>query len=69
MSDTATTLPKFNPGGDIRVTAIKELTETVLGYLRNQMPENRERSLAITNYEQACMWAVKSCFTDQGRGH
>jgi hypothetical protein len=65
---TASTLPDFNPSKDERVTAIKALTEGVFTYLRANMPDNRERSLAITNYEQAAMWAVKSLFTDPGKG-
>jgi hypothetical protein len=63
------TLPKFNPSGDTRVDGIKGLTEQVFDYLRSHFPDNRERSLAITNYEQACMWAVKSLFTDEGKGY
>ncbi len=32
----------------------------VLGQIENYCPVGRERSLAITNLEQACMWAVKA---------
>jgi hypothetical protein len=63
------TLPKFNPSGDGRVDGIKMATEHVFAYLREHFPNNRERALAITNYEQACMWAVKSLFTDEGQGY
>jgi hypothetical protein len=71
MSTTAepSTLPKFNPSGDARVEGIKSATEQVFYYLRSHFPDNRERALAITNYEQACMWAVKSLFTDEGKGY
>ena len=63
MPDTASTLPKFNPTNDERVAKIKSMTEEIFAYLRESVPENRCRSLAITNYEQAAMWAVKACFT------
>lgn len=61
--DKASTLPAFNPSGNEVVSGIKERTEALLAYLRDNVPENRERSLAITNYEQAAMWAVKANFT------
>jgi hypothetical protein len=63
MSDEATTIPSFNPSSDERVAKIKEMTEEIFSYLRENVPENRCRSLAITNYEQAAMWAVKANFT------
>jgi hypothetical protein len=71
MSDTTAvnTQPQFNPSGDIRVDGIKAATENIFAYLRQNFPNNRERALAITNYEQACMWAVKSLFTDEGQGY
>lgn len=31
-------------------------------FIRENVPEGRERSIAITNYEQAAMWAVKANF-------
>lgn len=57
------TLPDFNPSGSDVVATIKAKTEDLMAYLRQSVPENRERSLAITNYEQAAMWAVKANFT------
>lgn len=63
MSDSASTIPSFNPSGKSEVDAIKEMTETIMQFLRENVPENRERSIAITNYEQAAMWAVKANFT------
>lgn len=57
------TLPGFNPSGSDVVAGIKQRTEDLLQYLRDNVPENRERSLAVTNYEQAAMWAVKANFT------
>lgn len=66
MPETTThpsTLPDFNPSGSDIVAGIKSRTEDLMQYLRDNVPENRERSLAITNYEQAAMWAVKANFT------
>jgi hypothetical protein len=63
MSDEATTIPSFNPSSDERVAKIKAMTEEIFSYLRENVPDNRCRSLAITNYEQAAMWAVKANFT------
>ena len=57
------TLPNFNPSGSEQVASIKAKTEDIMAYLRDNVPNNRERSLAITNYEQAAMWAVKANFT------
>lgn len=59
----ATTIPGFNPSGDERVDWIKRQTEELIIYLREQETlEPRRRQIAITNYEQAAMWAVKACF-------
>lgn len=57
------TLPNFNPSGSEVVAGIKSRTEDLMTYLRENVPENRERALALTNYEQAAMWAVKANFT------
>lgn len=63
MSDNASTLPGFNPSGSKVVAEIKAKTEDLLKYMRENVPDNRCRSIAITNYEQAAMWAVKANFT------
>lgn len=63
MSDTASTLPDFNPSSSETVAEIKRRTEDLMSFLRENVPNNRERSIAITNYEQAAMWAVKANFT------
>lgn len=57
------TLPDFNPSGSEVVATIKSKTEELLSYLSENVPANRERSIAITNFEQAAMWAVKANFT------
>lgn len=61
--DKASTIPTFNPSGSDVVAEIKSRTEDLLDYIRAAVPANRERSLAVTNYEQAAMWAVKANFT------
>lgn len=57
-----TTIPAFNPSGDERVAKIKELTEALIGYVNSLDTDPRCKAIALTNYEQAAMWAVKSCF-------
>lgn len=58
-----TTIPTFNPSGSEIVAETKRLTEELMAYLRANVPDNRCRSIALTNYEQAAMWAVKANFT------
>lgn len=57
-----TTIPSFNPSGSEVVAEIKRRTEDLMEYLRASVPDNRQRSIALTNYEQAAMWAVKANF-------
>lgn len=57
-----TTIPSFNPSGKDEVAAIKDMTEKLMEYIRENVPDNRQRSIALTNYEQAAMWAVKANF-------
>lgn len=59
---TETTIPTFNPSGSDVVAETKRLTEELMEYIRTNVPENRQRSIALTNYEQAAMWAVKANF-------
>jgi hypothetical protein len=58
-----TTLPDFNPSQNEAVAGIKRRTEELMQYIRENVPDNRCRSIALTNYEQAAMWAVKANFT------
>lgn len=59
----ATTIPDFNPTGDDRVSKIKAMTEDLLKYVSSlENVDGRCIAIALTNYEQAAMWAVKSCF-------
>jgi len=64
MSDEkASTIPSFNPSGSEVVAEVKRRTEELLDYVRDNVPNNRERSLGITNFEQGAMWVVKANFT------
>lgn len=62
MSDE-TTLPHFNPSNSDVVAGIKQRTEELMAFLRSNVPDNRCRSIALMNFEQAAMWAVKANFT------
>ena len=62
LMSSETTIPSFNPSGSEVVAEIKRRTEDLMEYLRASVPENRHRSIALTNYEQAAMWAVKAIF-------
>lgn len=59
-----TTIPSFNPSGNPVVDEIKRRTEDLMQYLRDNVTGNRCRSIALTNYEQAAMWAVKANFVN-----
>lgn len=63
MNDKPSTLPEFNPSGSNVVACIKARTEDLMEYLMENVPDNRERAIAIQNFEQAAMWAVKANFT------
>lgn len=62
MSEKSPTLSNFNPSGKAEVAEIKRKTDELIAYLIENVPNTRERSIAITNYEQAAMWAVKANF-------
>jgi len=61
MTDTPT-FANFNPSNNTDVAAIKALTDQLIDYVKRVGKDPRRTSLAITNYEQAAMWAVKSLF-------
>ena len=62
---TATTLPEFNPTHDDRVASIKGKVEDLISEVRALESDPRCKSLAITNFEQGAMWAVKSLFVNK----
>ena len=59
MSDEPT-IPSFNPSEKIEVDVPEEKIGELMSYLRAHVPENRQRSTARTNHEQAAMRAVKA---------
>ena len=67
MSTDTPAFQSFNPTGDIRVADIKKATDDLIemvGKYANDTHQGKRRAaLAITNYEQAAMWAVKSLFS------
>ena len=60
--DKVTTLPGFNPSNNAVVAEIKRRTKKLIDFIEQNVPSNRQRSVALTNYEQAAMWAVKANF-------
>ncbi len=63
MSDSPSpTLKDFNPSGSGVVAEIKQRTDDLMAFIEENVPSNRHRSIALTNYEQAAMWGVKANF-------
>lgn len=61
----ATTLPDFNPSGNPHVAEINRRTEALIAYINEEIGSDADprcKAIALTNYEQAAMWAVKSLF-------
>ena len=56
------TLRGFNPTSSQVTDDIKNYTDKLVEYLVANCPENRCRAIAITNFQQAAMWAVRSQF-------
>lgn len=56
------TFKDFNPTQNSDVAAIKEMTDQLIDYVKRVGKDDRRVALAVTNYEQAAMWAVKSLF-------
>ena len=63
------TFAEFNPTGDDRVAFIKVKTDEIISYLYGldvhsmDGAAGRRIELAVENYEQAAMWAVKAMFS------
>jgi len=53
------TNPNFNPSGNETVAAIKNKA-LELANLVEALPNGRRKSIALTQIEQASMWAVKA---------
>jgi hypothetical protein len=69
MTDHSPTFVHFNPTNNPDVQNIKQRTDELIEICHSLQrasddPESKRRAaLAITNYEQAAMWAVKSLFS------
>lgn len=50
----------FNPSGDCTVSRIKNLSAELIDLVSAEGKDGRCTSLAMTAYEEAAMWAVKS---------
>lgn len=53
---------EFNPTKNLVVDAIKESTDNMIDYIKDNVPYSEDREEAIKNYKQASMWAVRSIF-------
>ena len=63
------TFSDFNPTKDDRVEWIKGNTDELIKYVRNVSASfgvegKRRAALAVTNFEQGAMWAVKALFSE-----
>ena len=58
--DNSVTQKNFNPSGNPAVDEIKARTEDLISFIEENVEPGSRRSLALTNYEQAAMWAVKA---------
>lgn len=56
----AVTDTSFNPSGSEAIAAIKEAALVFEDVIRQNSPEGRRQSLALTNLETAAMYAVKA---------
>lgn len=50
----------FNPGGHGPVDHIKRIAAELIDYVLHEGRDPRCTAIAVTNIEQAAMWAVKS---------
>jgi hypothetical protein len=69
MAKQSPTFSEFNPTGDARVARIKEWADALIEYVWAQSasfgPEGKRRAaVAVTNFEQGSMWAVKALFSE-----
>lgn len=69
MAKQSPTFSDFNPTGDARVARIKGGVDELIAEVRRLTgaggPETQRRaSVAVTNFEQGAMWAVKALFSE-----
>ena len=51
---------KFNPSGSESIGAIKRAANTFAEVIKENTPQGRRQSIALTNLETASMYAVKA---------
>ena len=64
--DKSPTFHSFNPSEDARVTDIKTKVDDLIRYVEGlDVPEAGKRriALAVTDFEEGSMWAVKALFS------
>jgi hypothetical protein len=69
MARQSPTFKDFNPTNDPRVGIIKGQADDLIRYVREKTeaggPEAQRRAaVAVTNFEQGAMWAVKALFSE-----
>jgi hypothetical protein len=69
MAKQSPTFKDFNPTNDPRVAKIKHSVDELIKMVRTMTgtsgPESKRRaSIAVTNFEQGAMWAVKALFSE-----
>ena len=69
MAKQSPTFKDFNPTNDARVALIKGKTDELIAIVQEESgafgPQGKRRAaLAVTNFEQASMWAVKALFSE-----
>lgn len=65
MMAESKTFKSFNPTNNEHVAFIKEKTDELIDYISGTGGDARRIALAVTQYEQAAMWAVKAQFSDK----
>lgn len=58
--------PDFNPSDDPVIREIKLRGSALGSFIENAVPPGRRRSIALTQLEQALMWAVKAAAVGDG---
>ena len=56
----AVTNPNFNPSGNLKVDLIKNTVAELEAVIRDNTPEGRRQSIALTHLETCAMFAVKA---------
>lgn len=62
MSEISKTYNYHKPSGDglERITKLRQAFTDIDTLIQELAPQSRERAVALTNLEQAAMWAIKA---------